>query len=175
VSNPSNGDGRIVARTIRGQNVISGVQAFNPGDPTSIAEIARNLRAGSITAEEIQAVNIVTGIQLTNEADDSKSIDALYNQVRALKLQIERLDAQNQSLLGTDDRDDLISEIHKLETELRSEEPRSSRARRTATNISDIIGASASAAENAGKLTTTLSGLALQGAALWHAIQQFFG
>lgn len=167
--------GQISARTIQAENIVSGVQAFDVADAQALLSVARNVRAGNVTAEEIRAANVVAGLQITNESQEAaNSTAAISAQLDKVRSSLASLDEQSHSLISPRDQSDLNDEISKLAQELDDDAPTLTRIRRTATNISDIIDSSATAAERAGKLTTSLSGLALQGAALWHLVSQLF-
>jgi hypothetical protein len=166
--------GHIAARNIKAENVVLGIQSFDASDARQIMDAARRLRTGSIKADEISAINIVSGVQIYDRSEQV-SVSALQDQIKSIRDQLASLDTDSSDFVTPDDRDDALADLDKLRQELAKDEPQASRTKRITANVNDVLDGSASAAENAGRLTTALSTLALQGAALWQSVQQFFG
>lgn len=166
--------GRISARTISAKNVVAGLQARGSTDPSIILALAKQVRSGSIDADQLTADNIVSGTQIDETSSDG-SLGDLLADVRSLREALEKLDTTDVEVLNADEHADATTAITALERELEKPEPQGRRVTRLISGASDILESGASAAEKAGKLTTTLSGVVMQAAALWQSIHHLFG
>jgi hypothetical protein len=163
--------GRISARSIQAQNVVLGAQLNGAADAQLIMQVARRVRSGDIEADEIGAINVVSGLQLLNNpAPTAEQISDVLEKIRT------GINEGKEVLASVPETDveDLMREVKATQDELTKPDPSPGRVKRSVETINDTLSDCASAAENAGKLTTTLSGLALQAALLWQSVQHFF-
>lgn len=167
--------GGIVARTIKADNVVQGIQQLGGAlsDSAGLVALAEALSQGRITADSIEAQNVVAGLQYI--ADPARTTpDELRREINQLQQQLAKAIREGE-LAETADVADAQEALDRAEKELKQEKPEGGRVVRKLKEVTDVLTQSARVAEAAGKVGVMVIKLAPIAAALYQIATKLFG